>query len=76
MMLWHIFETSDSSEALLGFEQAGDAPAMPHVTVSISLDPPRDFTDSPEHRFDGIGRGEESFPLAFETKSENCESFF
>ena len=58
--LGHVVAASDSSEALFGSQQAGDAPAMSHVAVSISLDSPCDFADSAEHRFDRIRCGKES----------------
>ena len=73
--VWHVLVASDSSKAVFGPQQSGDAPAMPHVAVTISLHSPGDFADSAEHRFDGVRCGEESFQVAFKAKADHGDCF-
>jgi hypothetical protein len=52
--LWQILVTADSLESFFCSQQSGDAPAMSHVAVAVTLDSVSYLASPAEHRLDRV----------------------
>jgi len=73
---WQILVTADSAEAFFRSQQPGDAPAVSHIAVTVTLHSPSHVTGSAEHGLNRVRCSKEASQVAFQAKLCDCQRFF
>ena len=74
--LWQVLMTAASQEAFFCSQQAGDAPAVSHVAVAVTLDSVSYLARPAEHGLNRVRCSKEAFSVTFPTKRCDRQGFF